>query len=520
MNVYSYQRWSTTKQNDGDSERRQTAAALQWCQRKGVTLSERRFTDRGLSGKDGANRSKGQLAALLQITQPGDVILIEDNDRFSREDPITALNQLREKVLNRGVRVIFLKTGVEVTRENFCDPSVLFPNFFEGFLANAENSKRINRIRESWIARKDQIASGKPARHNYVCWLKWEGDDKTGKIVLDPEPAATVQRIFKMALNGFGPSVIVRKLTEEGVKPITKRANGWSTEYIHKVLTDKTAIGYCCHVEPPKAGIYPAVVSPEVFHAVQSMMKRRSVNKAPASSEGVNLFTGLTKCAKCGFPVSLHRQEIASGKRYHYLVCAGGRRGPAKCGMTGIRYDLFEPAMLEILSALDKLRLKMQENDGPSPIEVMETRLKELERKGEKLWKLIDGDDSPSKRVYDDLKATEKEENELREAVLAAKAQVKMNAVELSWGQLRQILPQKLSDADYRLRLKAAVREIVDSVSVNLKAKTFDVKIKGYAEPITAELEGENLHYVVTTGKDKSLGCCCPLSARWKVSAK
>ena len=85
----------------------------------------------------------------------------------------------------------------------------------------------------------------------------------------------------------------------------------------------------------------------------------------------------------------------------------------------------------------------------------------------------------------------------------------------LTWGQFRKLLPEKLADHDFRLRLKASIRAVVENVVVDLPTKTFEVKLKDYAEPITAELEGENLYYKVTTGKDISLGCCAPLKSRW-----
>jgi len=69
------------------------------------------------------------------------VILIEDSDRWSREKPLDSLNALKATV-DRGVEIVFLKTGVVVNRDNFNDPGTLFPAFFGSFLANSENEKR------------------------------------------------------------------------------------------------------------------------------------------------------------------------------------------------------------------------------------------------------------------------------------------------------------------------------------------------------------------------------------------
>ena len=58
--AYSYLRFSTPEQAEGDSYRRQMAAALDWCKRKGVELDDKlRFHDLGKSGYTGANFTEG-----------------------------------------------------------------------------------------------------------------------------------------------------------------------------------------------------------------------------------------------------------------------------------------------------------------------------------------------------------------------------------------------------------------------------------------------------------------------------
>ena len=107
-------RWSSEPQSWGDSERRQERAARDWCQRNNRTLADTRFADKGVSGWRGDNRKSGRLGDLLKVVQPGDTILVEDADRWSRENPLDSLNALRDTV-NRGVDIVFLKTGVAVS---------------------------------------------------------------------------------------------------------------------------------------------------------------------------------------------------------------------------------------------------------------------------------------------------------------------------------------------------------------------------------------------------------------------
>jgi len=71
---------------------------MDWCQRQGLTLSDHSFADKGLSAWRGRSLREGQLAELVKILKPGDRVLIEDNGRFSNQDPITAMSNLREFV--------------------------------------------------------------------------------------------------------------------------------------------------------------------------------------------------------------------------------------------------------------------------------------------------------------------------------------------------------------------------------------------------------------------------------------
>jgi len=134
--VFSYLRWSSDRQTWGDSERRQNDMAEASCARNGVKLAGQE-KDEGVSAFKGANRRAGSgLDRLLHIMRAGDVLLVEDNDRWSREKPLDSLNALRSTV-NKGVKIVFLRTGVEMTRENFDNPEILFPSFFGSYLANA-----------------------------------------------------------------------------------------------------------------------------------------------------------------------------------------------------------------------------------------------------------------------------------------------------------------------------------------------------------------------------------------------
>ena len=229
------------------------------------------------------------------------------------------------------------------------------------------------------------------------------------------------------------------------------------------------------------------------------------------------MFTKIVTCKRCGSPLVLHRQ-VARGKNYGYLICSGSRNNAGDCGMKSIRYDKFEASMLEIISAVDCIRSQMQEKSGPNQVDILTAKLRELEAEGEKFMRYIDGELNPPKRLLGRLSAVEAEETEVREKLEIEKARVTTMDTGMTWGHFRKILPEKLSDTDFRLRLKTAARSVIETVIVDLAAKKFELRLKGYASVIDVELKGDNLFYVIATGKDKAMGCCCPISARWKAA--
>ncbi len=111
--AYSYKRFSTPAQEQGDSLRRQTAIAQAWADRMGVPLdTELNLTDRGISAYTGANRDVGNLGAFMRLVEEGEVprgswLLVEKLDRLSREPAADASFEM-QKIIRAGIAVVDL----------------------------------------------------------------------------------------------------------------------------------------------------------------------------------------------------------------------------------------------------------------------------------------------------------------------------------------------------------------------------------------------------------------------------
>jgi DNA invertase Pin-like site-specific DNA recombinase len=72
--AYSYTRFSTPEQAQGDSARRQIELAEHYAARHGLTLDDTlRLSDEGVSGFRGANVRKGALGQFLRAVDEGEV---------------------------------------------------------------------------------------------------------------------------------------------------------------------------------------------------------------------------------------------------------------------------------------------------------------------------------------------------------------------------------------------------------------------------------------------------------------
>jgi len=487
--VYSYLRFSSEPQSWGDSERRQSQMALDWCRRNGQNLSENRFADRGVSGWKGKNRTSGALGQLLRVVAPGDTILLEDIDRFSRESPLDSLNALRAAV-DKGVDIIFLKTGVKVTASNFNDPATLFPAFFGSFLANSENEKKSFRVREAIAARRAKLEKGIDVAGRCPCWLDW--DATAEKHIVNEQKAKVVRRMFDLCNSGIGTRAIERKLREEGYKPITARVTykklpvSWSKTTIQRILTSKTVLGFV-HADA-KVRVYPAIVTDDVFYAAQQKLQGRKTFTVRNDCQDNNLFTGLCVCGYCGSSYV----RLTARKDYVYLACSGSLRHTTACkGLGQLHYRKFEESFLNLLAQTDLIRGILNGKQEPSILDALRGELSDVQKQCEKYLRLIEGDENPSRRLMDNLKALESKESDLQKEVEAAEAKERgTTPASRVYADLKGEFEALTTNPENRQRLREALRGLVEKIEVmrDSDVKQYRVFLRQASQPITVTL--------------------------------
>lgn len=483
--AFPYLRWSSDPQTWGDSERRQNKKANDYCAREGLEIQEP-FVDRGVSAKAGANRKRGAFKRLLEQAKAGDYILIETQDRFSREDAITALNALKDIVL-RGITMVFIDSGMKITKDNYLKPEVLFPCFMKCLTANDENQRKMERVQSGWKTLKERAAKEKKIMTSSTpAWL--EADKEANKWNYVKPHIDTIKRIFCEYTAGKGIRTIMRALNREKVPTFGrgKQNHGmWSNTHLRRLLGGRNVLGeYQPHkyVEddrgiksripegPAIENYYPQVIEPAVFHEAQRILARNG-HPSGCRNKVTNLFTGIVKCAKCGNSMTI-KQDTTRGKyHYTYLKCSHGVHNSTGCGYTVINYDWVERAVLTVLWS--KVVPLMKEGDnGQDELAAKQGELLHVEKLLVNYEKKLLDPELASEALLRAVKANETKQKTLKREIEALAARSESNPL-ASWTHV----PKTTGN---RLKLQTILADEIVSLKLDATKLTGELNIKDW----------------------------------------
>ncbi|MBX9566874.1 hypothetical protein FKF78_18570 [Aeromonas hydrophila] len=241
--AYSYIRFSTPKQAQGDSYRRQLELATAYCAKHQLQLSEETIEDFGVSAYRGGNRTNGALGRFIDAVRDGKIkegsyLLVESVDRLSRQAIEDALRQFLE-IMSMGIVIVTL-LDKRVYRGGGMDITSLFVSIMSMARANDESKTKSIRGSEAWENGRDQARENNKVMKNsrLPSWLRLEED----KIIPIPERAAIVNEMFELAKSGCGYEQIAKTFLEKGYKTFGKEAD-WRPAGIQAVIKSESVIG-------------------------------------------------------------------------------------------------------------------------------------------------------------------------------------------------------------------------------------------------------------------------------------
>jgi DNA invertase Pin-like site-specific DNA recombinase len=388
--LYSYLRFSTPAQAEGDSARRQMRLAEDEAAKRGLVVDET-LRDEGISSYRAQNLSLGKLGKFLEAVRngwvaPGSVLLVESFDRISRQQAWRGQGVITE-LLGSGITLVTLSGGVREFSEAEMDqnPLAIFEILLTLMRAHDESATKADRVRQAWDAKRQDALKTPGAVLTKRCpaWIEYDEETETFRLI--PERAAIVRRIFEDAALGHGQAGLAKALNAEGVETWgdtgRKPAKHWHRSYVAKILENPAAMGtYVPHTQTYKAGrkirepqepipgYFPAAVPEGLYQSVQALRPnpRRGRN---ASKEVRNVFGGLLLCGVCGGTAT---RVFKGNRRGHgeYLVCRAAKEG-AGCDYRTVPYNTAERALR---TNADRLL-----SDPPSGDESLSTELENVE---------------------------------------------------------------------------------------------------------------------------------------------
>lgn len=315
------------------------------------------YTDDGISATSTAKREGFKRMIVDALAGRIDLIVTKSVSRFARNtvDSLTTVRQLKEK----GVEIYFEKENIWTLDSK----GELLITIMSSL---AQEESRSISENCTWGQRK-RFADGKVT----VPFNRFLGYDRgeDGNLVVNPEQAATVRRIYSMFLQGMTPFGIATKLTSDGVlSPGGKER--WSAGSVRSILTNEKyrgdallqksyTVDFLTKKKKVNEGEIPqyyvennhqAIIQPEVFDMVQRELARRGQNRSHHS--GVHLFSGNIKCGQCG---SWYGSKVwHSTDKYRCTIwqCNHKFKGDEKCGTPHLTE---EDVHRYYLSAVNKL---------------------------------------------------------------------------------------------------------------------------------------------------------------------
>ena len=302
-------------------------------------------------GYSGSNFERPDFKRMMSDVEEGRIstVIVKDMSRFGR-DHILVGYYTKYYLAEADVRFIAVYDQVD-SEKNPDDDITPFKNILNEMYAK-DCSKKIKAVFKAKGNSGKHLASLPPLGY------KKDPNDKD-KWIIDEKGAEIVREIFKLCVQGYGPTQIARILTERGVDtPVVYcKKNGlptalkirddseiWCQNSIAKILENMSYTGCTANfksykksykskkrIDLPKEdwvifeNTQEAIIDKQTFETVQ---KIRRAKRRPTDMGEMNALSGLVYCADCGKKMYLCR--CTTMKQKEYFNCSTYRKKKKK----------------------------------------------------------------------------------------------------------------------------------------------------------------------------------------------
>lgn len=280
-------------------------------------------------GKSATNTKKrDDFNAMIKDCMAGkiDMIITKSVSRFAR-NTVDSLQNIR-KLKEKNIAVFFEKEGVN-TLESTGELLITILSS-----QAQEESRNLSENTRWGLVRRFENGIVSVNHNKFLGYTK----DKNGELVIVPEEAELVKRIFRLYLEGNSIIQITKILESEGIKTVTGRTK-WCPGVIDKMLSNEKYMGdvlqqktytidFLTKKRVKNNGIVPqyyieddheAIIPKELFYQVQEEKARRaSLNKSAVTRKEKKekskysskfALTDIMVCKECGLP---YRRQVWS----------------------------------------------------------------------------------------------------------------------------------------------------------------------------------------------------------------
>lgn len=311
------------------------------------------YADEGLTGLDAQKRA--DFNRMIQDCRDGkiDRILCKSISRFSR-NTVDQIRYIRE-LLRLGVSISFEKEHIDTGKLTSEQTAQIYGEF-----AQMESTNHSANMRHSVRMRMEKglfVPSSTPYGYRL----------EELELVIVPEEADTVRRIYRAYLNGRGMSDIAEELDQLGIRQRSDRQR-WHPSTIRYILTNISYTGdmlwqktFATNTIPFRQvrnhgekqsylveASHPAIISKKDFQKVQALMAaRREQFTGPGSDTVQSIYRRRIICGACG---AVCRRKVTKGKAY--WVCHRHDAGKARCPVPQISEEEISAAVLRLYHKL------------------------------------------------------------------------------------------------------------------------------------------------------------------------
>lgn len=379
--------------DDSASIQNQKSMLLQYALKQGWEVFHI-YSDDDYTGSD---RNRPEFQRLLADAQAHkfDIILCKTQSRFTRE------LELVEKYIHGlfplwGIRFVSIVDNADTENKG------------------NKKSRQINGLVNEWYLEdmSDNIRSVLTNRRekgfhigSFALYGYQKDPDQKGRLIVDPEAAAVVRRVFALFAQGQGKTAIARMLNEEGIPNPTeyKRQKGlryqappgktgtlWKYPAISHMLTNEIYLGHMVQgrygsisyktkqnkPRPKEQWIrvehtHEAIIDQDLWDRVQTRIKEKA---KPFTLGSIGLFAKKVRCMNCGYTM-----RSTKNRGRHYLQCSNRHVSKNACVGSFVSVEKLERIVIQELNRLSALYLdeaELERNlDLPNSLYAQKKRL-------------------------------------------------------------------------------------------------------------------------------------------------